>query len=122
MPGLMAGVVCNGTGKGAFFDLLLDVVGKPLGRFADGTIVNGVTTDRIHPAASAAGAEGNYGPKGIVEFLPLAGRYVLGDLGGVFGQVGLGKPFTDIFDRGGREFSLLAGGFQLFECVFCISV
>ena len=67
-----------------FFDLLFDIVGQALCAFADGPIVNGITTDRIHPSTASAGAKGNYRPKSIFEFLPFAGRYVFGDLVGIF--------------------------------------
>lgn len=97
MPGIVPGIVGNDTGERTCFHLIFDVVGQSLGTFAYGSIINGVTTYRIHPAAAPAGAKGNYRPKGIVEFFPTGGRYVFNHLRGIFGQIWFGKPDTDVF-------------------------
>ena len=64
---------------------LEDVIGQALHAFGHGAIVDGIGADGIHFAAAAGGAEGNDGPEGVVEFLPLAGGDVIGDDRGIVG-------------------------------------
>src|SRR5690606_38958486 len=87
-------------------DVFLDVVGQPLGAFADGAIVDGVGANRIHSPAPPAGAEGDDGPKSVVERLPFLLAEVLRHLERVQGVTRLGEPFANILDRAGRQLRL----------------
>lgn len=93
-------------------DLLLDVVSQALGALANGTIVNGVATDRIHPSSPAAGAKGNGRPKGIFQGGPFLGEDVLGHLGRIIGEIRLGEPGSDVGGSGRSDFSGGRSGLQ----------
>ena len=68
------------------FAHLLHVVGQPLSGLADGAFVDGIASDRIHPAAASAGAEGDGGPKRLLQFGPFFRGQVLRHLGGIIAQ------------------------------------
>ena len=64
-------------------------------------IVDGVGPDRIHPPPPPAGAEGDDGPKDVVQLLPKPRANLPGDFGGIFRIPRLGE--LEAADRGGRQ-------------------
>src|SRR5262245_53591050 len=72
------------------------VIGQALGTFAYRPVVDGVRADGVHAAAATAGAEGNDGPEGVVQLLPLFGGNVLGDLRRVIHISRLGEPAANV--------------------------
>ena len=104
----MTGVVGDGAGVVLVREKFLDAVGKSLGAFADGAVVDGVGAHVVHPASAATGAKGNDGPEDVVEDVPGA-RVKLGDeCGALILEPGLTEPDADVFD-GGREDFFIAG-------------
>ena len=92
VPRAMPGVVGHGAGQFTARELPGRVIGQPLGRLADGTVVDGVGADGIHHAPPPAGAEGNRRPEDVVQLLPLSGRHVLHDLRGILGKPRQAQP------------------------------
>jgi len=121
MPRAMPRVVRNGARQRLARSLLLDVVGQPLGTLADRAVVDGVGADRIHATSPAAGPEGDDRPEGVVQLLPHAGGQMLGDLRGVFLQMGFGQPGSDVLDGLGGNLPLGCGGVELRQGRLCIN-
>ena len=57
-----------------------NVVGKSLSAFADGSVVDGVGSNRIHASAATTGSERNDRPKSVVELFPFLFAHVVDHL------------------------------------------
>ena len=71
MPGTVPCIVSDRAGESARIRLAQDVVGKPLGALTDGSIVDRIRSDGVHPASSPPGSKGDDCPENIVEFFPI---------------------------------------------------
>ncbi len=104
MPRAVPGVVGDGARQVAFTAAALDhVIGQSLGALTNRAVVDGIGTDRVHPSASAAGAEGNDRPEGVIQMLPFPVVDVLDHLIAVIGVAAFSQPLTDVFDRRGAQ-------------------
>ena len=88
----MPSVVGDGDRPRAVRFDFLDIVGQPLSAFADGAIVDGVRTERVHHASPASGAEGDHCPEHVVQLLPFFVLYVFGNRWRIGRVPAFGKP------------------------------
>ena len=70
MPGTVPGIVSDRAGESARIRLAQNVVGKPLGAFSDGSVVDGVGAEIDHATSASSGSERDNGPERVVKRLP----------------------------------------------------
>lgn len=99
MTRAVASVVSDRAGKASGLFLTQDVIGQTLSTFSDGSVVDGIGSNRIHPTTPAPGTKRNNGPKDVVEFFPVRSLDMGDELGAVFGVPSLAEPVGDVFGR-----------------------